>query len=198
MDGKILKKLRQELEKNKYILLERPKIPLTDDEFDKLEEILICAERNRSGGPKLAKDNSSCFYEIDLQTSYFSVSKQSRVEYEEEITEIIESDEMINLYKKFTGADEVIINSPQVNILNTQCWIGRHRDIDYENEEVFNIVIQLGKIYDGGEFVIYLEEKLQEVWLPYRSMLIFDLRFEHEVKKVIDGERRTLVYSLDC
>jgi hypothetical protein len=100
-----------------------------------------------------------------------------------------------SFFEEALGAPHVIRRC-QVNRMVDGSFIGRHLDVDSNPDYVVSVVVQLGRSFEGGEFVVYPHESAQPVWFKpgYGTVIIARCDKPHEVKKVTSEERSSLVY----
>jgi hypothetical protein len=83
----------------------------------------------------------------------------------------------------------------QLNRMVENSFIGVHRDVDSNPDYDVAVVIQLGERFEGGEFVVHKEGTEPNVVTPtYGTVVISNCEVPHEVRKVTQGERSSLVY----
>ena len=110
------------------------------------------------------------------------------------IFEILNSREKHSLVSIFTQG-KAYIRRCQVNKMISGSFIGYHLDTDSNPDYLVSIVIQLGKDFDGGEFVTHKSDNNTLSFKPnFGSVIISDCTIPHEVKTVTKGERVSLVY----
>lgn len=101
-----------------------------------------------------------------------------------------------NFFTSLLGSD-LHIRRCQVNRMVAGSFIGRHLDSDSNPDYRVSIVLQLGQEFAGGEFVVYSEKGHANALRPtFGTVIVSDCRLPHEVKRVRDGERISLVYFL--
>lgn len=85
----------------------------------------------------------------------------------------------------------------QVNCMVKGSFIGRHLDTDSNPDYYVSVVLQLGRAFSGGEFVVFSDRGSENVLSPSRgTVIISQCKLPHEVRKVRDGERTSLVWFL--
>lgn len=93
---------------------------------------------------------------------------------------------------------EQTIRRCQFNLLEKDSFIGRHLDTDSNPDYQIACVLQLGRNYSGGEFLVYPdknsnENEAQKIKAEYGSLTISYCDIEHEVRPVLCGIRTSLV-----
>ncbi len=115
------------------------------------------------------------------------------------VLNILNSNKHIDFYKKILNVDQIFLRRAQVNKMHKDSFVGYHLDVDSNPDYLAAVVIQFGKNFSGGEYVVY-ENKNDKIGLSYppsyQSMIISNCNYPHEVKKVIDGIRISLVFFL--
>ena len=72
-------------------------------------------------------------------------------------------------------------------------WFDKHNDI--RDNRVYAIGVLLNDNFEGGDFILYDDNKIilqKEIGNAY----IFDVEIEHEISKIISGERYSLLWFL--
>ena len=83
----------------------------------------------------------------------------------------------------------------QINRMVAGSFIGRHLDQDSNPDYEVSVVVQLGREFGGGEFVVYPDAETALSFKPaYGTTIIARCSKEHEVRKVTSDERCSLVY----
>ena len=118
-----------------------------------------------------------------------SISKQ--------VIDIVGSNKRMEFYKFLLDRSELHIRRMQYNVMGESCFVGMHLDTDSNPDYLVAVVIQLGENFKGGEYVVYGGGKPPRSFSPPRFSVIFsDCRYEHEVKKIKTGLRKSLVFFL--
>lgn len=118
-----------------------------------------------------------------------SISKQ--------VIDIVGSNKRMEFYKFLLDRSELHIRRMQYNVMGEGCFVGMHLDTDSNPDYLVAVVIQLGGNFKGGEYVVYGGGKPPRSFSPPRFSVIFsDCRYEHEVKKIKTGLRKSLVFFL--
>jgi len=110
------------------------------------------------------------------------------------ILKILENDEKSKIFRQIFDSDtQYYIRRCQMHRLMKGSHIGLHLDAESNVHNEFAVIIQLGREFEGGEFVVYPENKEPQVYFPtYGSVLITTCKFRHEVLKVLSNERKSL------
>lgn len=87
------------------------------------------------------------------------------------------------------------IRRAQINSMHKGSFIGVHVDQDSNPDYECSLVLQFGRAFEGGEFVIHLPDGRRNVIVPqFRSVVITRCDLAHEVCTVQGGTRTSLVY----
>jgi hypothetical protein len=109
--------------------------------------------------------------------------------------EIICAPSRLKFMENLLGMSPLYIRRAQINNMHTGSFIGQHVDQDSNPDYEASIVLQFGRAFDGGEFVIHLPDGRKNVIVPaFRSVTITRCDFAHEVRPVLAGIRTSLVY----
>ena len=113
--------------------------------------------------------------------------------------EILNNSMHVNFYKKILNADQLYLRRVQVNKMHKNAFVGYHLDVDSNPDYLAAVVVQFGKNFKGGDYVVYenKEDNIGLCYTPYyQSMIISNCHYPHEVTKVKDGTRTSLVFFL--
>ena len=92
---------------------------------------------------------------------------------------------------------KLFVRRMQLNVMRRGSFIGMHLDKDSNPDYRVAVILQYSQAFTGGEFVVYGDEREPRNFKPYyRSIMISDCGYPHEVRKVESGERISLVYFL--
>jgi hypothetical protein len=95
----------------------------------------------------------------------------------------------------FQTDTEYFIRRCQINRMVKNSFIGGHIDLESNPDYEFSVIIQLSRAFQGGEFVVYPDEGTEQIYRPtHGTVLVTTCRFRHEVRKVLENERSSLVY----
>lgn len=112
------------------------------------------------------------------------------------IWEIINSNKSVTFLKNLLSLKDIVIRRCQVHILRTDCFIGYHLDKDSNPDYLYAVILQFSESYSGGDFIVHNTNS--EKKFVYRSfygeLLVTRCDFPHEVTKVKNGERKSLVF----
>jgi hypothetical protein len=111
------------------------------------------------------------------------------------VLDILGSDRRMTMLNQLTGHDDLHIRRAQVNLMHAGSFIGLHVDQDSNPDYEVAVVLQLGREFAGGEFVVHPPEgDRQVIQSAFRSVTVARCDFAHEVKQVTDGVRASLVF----
>ena len=118
--------------------------------------------------------------------------------YSEKVIKILSQEKVIKFIKKILNIDEeVFLRRVQFNQIDKDCFVGYHLDTDSNPDYLAAGVIQLGKNYKGGLYRVYQKNNS---YFDYKStfgdLIISNCNYPHEVTKVLDGERKSLVFFI--
>jgi predicted 2-oxoglutarate/Fe(II)-dependent dioxygenase YbiX len=73
-------------------------------------------------------------------------------------------------------------------------WFGKHNDA--RNRRLYAVGVLLNDNFNGGDFLLYnpLERKLNK---KIGNTYLFDVRIEHEITPITNGERYSLLWFLE-
>ena len=119
-------------------------------------------------------------------------------QYSKKLIDILWSENVKSYIKYITNVkEEIYIRRIQYNEIKKNCFVGYHLDIDSNPDYLAACVLQLGKNFDGGLYRVYNKEdnsKYIDYKPDYGSLIISDCNFPHEVTKVTEGKRGSLVF----
>ena len=110
---------------------------------------------------------------------------------------IVGSEKRMEFYKFLLNEKDLFIRRMQYNVMGKNCFVGLHLDTDSNPDYLVAVVVQLGGNFEGGEYVVYGGDIPPRSFSPPRFSVIFsNCEYEHEVKKVKSGLRKSLVFFL--
>lgn len=111
--------------------------------------------------------------------------------------EIVMRDDVMEACKFLLDSSNLYVRRMQVNCMGEGCFVGYHLDTDSNPDYKVAVVIQLGHEFEGGEYVVHGGGRPPRHFRPtYRSVIVSNCEYPHEVTKVTKGERVSLVYFL--
>lgn len=109
--------------------------------------------------------------------------------------EVVTRQEYLDYFRQMFGLEEVFIRRMQVNSMHAGSFVGHHLDVDSNPDYVAAVMLQFGRDFTGGDFVVYGGGRPARRFAPpYKSVMMSDCHFPHEVAKVESGNRVSLVY----
>lgn len=109
--------------------------------------------------------------------------------------EILCAPHRIKFMENLLGMSPLHVRRAQINRMHQGSFIGEHVDKDSNPDYEVSIVLQFGREFDGGEFIIHLPDGRKNVIVPmFRSVTITRCDLPHEVRTVASGARTSLVY----
>lgn len=101
----------------------------------------------------------------------------------------------LRFMENLLGRPALHLRRAQINNMHKGSFIGKHVDQDSNPDYEVSTVLQFGRAFEGGEFVIHLPDGRKNVIEPtYRSVTITRCDLAHEVRPVLGGVRTSLVY----
>lgn len=95
----------------------------------------------------------------------------------------------------FQSDDRFYIRRCQMNRMTANSFIGIHLDAASNPDYDYSMIVQLGRSFEGGDFVVHDDRGHQYAYrASYGSVLVTTCKFRHEVTRVTAGERNSLVY----
>ncbi|UQR61282.1 2OG-Fe(II) oxygenase [Bradyrhizobium sp. C-145] len=114
----------------------------------------------------------------------------------EQIMELLERKDRSFALKKILGAtSDYVIRRCQMHRMPPGSFVGIHLDAASDPDFEYSVIVQLARDFEGGEFVVYPSGYEHQVFRPpFGAVLVTTCKLRHEVKPVLTGERRSLVY----
>lgn len=107
--------------------------------------------------------------------------------------DILKTSKRCEFFRHLFGRD-LFLRRCQVNRMIEGSFIGYHLDTDSNPDYYVSVVIQLGHAYGNGEFVVYVNGKSHTYAPQFGSVIVSKCIYPHEVRRVTEGERISLVY----
>jgi hypothetical protein len=73
-------------------------------------------------------------------------------------------------------------------------WFGKHND--NRNNRVYAVGVLLNDEFEGGDFLLY-NPSMQKLNKKIGNTYLFDVRIEHEITPITNGERYSLLWFLE-
>ena len=117
--------------------------------------------------------------------------------YSKKVISILKKKKLINFIKKIIKTNKNLhLRRAQFNEISKNCFVGYHLDVDSNPEYIAACVVQLGSNFKGGLYRVY--QKKGKKYFDYAptkgSLIISNCLFPHEVTKVKNGKRESLVF----
>lgn len=182
----------QEFDEQGTLLFGKNEIPLNDNEWQQLEDLINQVEYEHVVGGDAGESHSVrvCRFYNDVDRPVALNDRSS------DISEIVMSPKMKNFYKQFIGTDQLCLRRCQANLLHEGDYIGVHKDQDSNPDYFATVVFHFGTTYRGGAFVTHGESGTRYYHPTARAALVNNCFIPHEVTVVEHGERRTLACFL--
>ena len=118
--------------------------------------------------------------------------------YSQKLLKILTNNNLMSLVKEILDIkDEVYLRRVQYNQINKGNFVGYHLDTDSNPDYIAACVIQLGDDFEGGIYRVYQKDKTFNDFQPSKgSLIISNCNYPHEVTKVTNGERKSLVFFI--
>lgn len=116
--------------------------------------------------------------------------------YASQIMGILDDAPRRQLFSVLLGNDEPrCIRRCQTHRMTVGSYLGAHIDVESNPHNDYSVVIQLGRDFNGGEFVVYPQDEAERVYeTHYGTVLITACTLKHEVRKVRSNERHSVAY----
>lgn len=166
--------------------------------FDELERIHALQshfpEERVSGGD--AHDEQDIYVRRILTDRVGEVPSLTLEPYASEIMAILDDEPRKRAFATLLGSsEEYFIRRCQTHRMAVGSYLGAHIDVESNPHNEFSVVIQLGRGFEGGEFVVHPEGRDAEIYATeYGSVLVTACTLRHEVWKVRSRERHSVAY----
>ncbi len=168
----------------------------SDSEFKEVEKMIAQLPYEYVSTGDAGEDNS---VEVGRLMTDVENPKVVNNKISNKVLNILSKDKHIDFYRKILNEDKIYLRRAQVNKMHKNSFVGYHLDVDSNPDYLAAVVIQFGKSFSGGDYVVY-KNKSDNIGLSYKpfyqSMIISNCKYPHEVKKIIDGIRTSLVFFL--
>lgn len=182
----------QQFEKQGTLLFAKEEIPLTNNEWKYLEELVYSAEYEHVIGGDAGEGHS-----VHVCRFYNDIDKPTPLnEKSEELSAVVMSKKMKTFYKQFTGTGKLCLRRCQANLLYKNDFIGLHKDQDSSPDYFATVVFHFDSTYTGGDFVTHGNSGDISYHPATKSALVNNCFVPHEVTPIERGERRTLACFL--
>lgn len=184
--------IAQQFDEQGTLLFAQNEIPLSDKEWQQLEELVSTVDYEHIVGGDAGEEHSVrvCRFYNDIERPVALHEKST------DVSAIVMSAKMKRFYKQFTGTDQLCMRRCQANLLHTGDFIGLHKDQDSSPYYFATVVFHFGSEYRGGDFVTHGECSYQSYHPTERTALVNNCFIPHEITTVESGKRRTLACFL--
>lgn len=194
MDPQYLSEIKQQLKEVGSVMMPIADSFLSDDDFDTLKELSDqlpqeFVEIGDAGEPN----------HVLVGRFMTDIERPEKVNQpmSDRALEIVTKPAAMAACRELLDAENLYVRRMQVNSMQPGSFVGEHLDKDSNPDYRVAVILQFGADFTGGEFVVTGGERPARAFKPfYRSMMISDCNFPHEVKEVESGERISLVYFL--
>tara|TARA_B100000780_G_scaffold155592_1_gene108795 strand:- start:8436 stop:9059 length:624 start_codon:yes stop_codon:yes gene_type:complete len=188
--------LKKRYDKHGTIMFDLERSFFSDDDFKNLEELFAKLPYEYVSTGDAGEDNS---VEVGRLMTDIKNPKVVNESIANLALKILNKEKHLNFYKKLLNRDELHLRRVQVNKMHKDAFVGYHLDIDSNPDYLAAVVVQFGRDFKGGDYIVY-EDKKDDVGLCYapfyQSMIISNCNNPHEVTKIEKGTRISLVFFL--
>jgi len=188
--------LKKKYDKYGTIMFDLERSFFSDDDFKDLEELCAKLPYEYVSTGDAGEDNS---VEVGRLMTDIKNPKVVNESIANLALKILNKEEHLKFYKKLLNKDELYLRRVQVNKMHKDAFVGYHLDIDSNPDYLAAVVVQFGRDFKGGDYIVY-ENKKDDVGLCYvpfyQSMIVSNCNYPHEVTKIEKGTRISLVYFL--
>ncbi len=190
-----LEKFKKNYALNGTAYVEENLSPFNKDEFNGISD---CCEKVEKEFVSVGDANEPNHVNVGRFMTDVEKPKIVNNQYSKKLLDILWSENVKSYIKYITNVnEEIYIRRVQYNEIKENCFVGYHLDIDSNPDYLAACVLQLGKNFDGGLYRVYNKSdnsKYIDYKPNYGSLIISDCNFPHEVTKVTDGKRGSLVF----
>lgn len=100
------------------------------------------------------------------------------------------------LLQELVGVSEPLhMRRAQINLMHSGSFVGVHLDKDSNPDYEVSVVLQLGRAFQGGDFVVHRPDGVRTTISPeFQSVTVSRCDYPHEVRTVESGVRASLVF----
>ena len=188
--------LKKRYDKHGTIMFDLERSFFSDDDFKNLEELFAKLPYEYVSTGDAGEDNS---VEVGRLMTDIKNPKVVNESIANLALKILNKEKHLKFYKKLLNRDELHLRRVQVNKMHKDAFVGYHLDIDSNPDYLAAVVVQFGRDFKGGDYIVY-EDKKDDVGLCYapfyQSMIVSNCNNPHEVTKIEKGTRISLVFFL--
>ncbi len=182
--------LGSNLIKNGYELVLEPDIPLTNNEWSRLE--LLTEQKNLAYTQPEMGDTKE---ELSLNVFRIKIAGDNKI-YHEELMSLVASPKMLDFYRKICGNSKLIIDRCQAHLYKENDFIARHVDRESYQAYLYSLLFSVSHQFTGGEMVVYSNQGTTKFKIPMHAILFGDSAVPHEVLPIKSGIRKTIALFL--
>ena len=192
---KNLEKYKKNYDLNGTAYIDKNFTPFNDDQYQNISDYCNNVEREFVEVGDADEPNH-----VNVGRFMTDIKKPEVVDnlYSNKLIEILWSENTKSYIKSIVNTnDEIYLRRVQYNQISKDCFVGYHLDVDSNPDYLAACVLQLGKKFNGGLYRVYDKDDKSSFidYKPdYGSLIISDCQYPHEVTKVTDGERGSLVF----
>jgi|TARA_B110000046_G_C12895815_1_gene356381 hypothetical protein len=118
--------------------------------------------------------------------------------YSEKVINILQNNDFKKTIKNTLNlTKDFYLRRIQYNQINKGNFVGYHLDKDSNPDYLAACVIQLGDNFKGGIYRVFQPDKSYNDFIPTKaSLIISNCNYPHEVTKVEEGKRKSLVFFI--
>ena len=118
--------------------------------------------------------------------------------YSEKVINILQNNNFKKIIKNTLNlTKDFYLRRIQYNQINKGNFVGYHLDKDSNPDYLAACVIQLGDNFKGGIYRVFQPDKSYNDFIPTKaSLIISNCNYPHEVTKVEEGKRKSLVFFI--
>ena len=186
----LLKNANSTLQSDGSILFSDHELPISKTEWKLLASLFQGAELNFETLFKGDTDEKLSLNCLRIKKQLDSnISNQS-------IFNILTTPLFTKFLSKALCLSDFEIDRCQAHIYKKGDFLGLHNDKDSAPDYLYSCIISFSSNYSGGEFILYDKNKVERFKPLDKSLLIIKSGLFHEVKEVLSGERRVLVFFI--
>ncbi|MFN6268494.1 MAG: 2OG-Fe(II) oxygenase [Alphaproteobacteria bacterium] len=117
-------------------------------------------------------------------------------EISEKMMSVLGAPRRMAILQKLIGATGPLhMRRAQINLMHEGSFIGVHLDNDSNPDYEISVVLQLGRAFEGGDFVVHRPDGGKTTISPeFQSVTVSRCDYPHEVRRVDGGVRASLVF----
>lgn len=118
----------------------------------------------------------------------------------EKILKLLKEPRRLAMLQELVQSDSPLhIRRAQINLMHSGSFVGIHIDKDSNPDYEISVVLQLGRSFEGGNFVVHRPDSTRTTISPdYQSVTVSRCDYPHEVCTVEGGVRASLVFFVSA